>query len=149
VSINTSVLGGLLVLALAAAWALAPGRVVVSAESPASTQLEGPACNDQEVVDFVADAFDATQEFETRSGLSLTALSEVHDLGASTYKDGAWRQIRSCSARASLSSGRSISSWHQIRLPIVEDAIGYRVKVCFEEFDPVSGGDCSAFRQRL
>lgn len=110
--------------------------------------FEEPACNDTEVVEFVIDAFNAAQDFETRSGVSLTALTEIREIGATKLKDGEWRQIRACGSRAILSSGATIAGWHQIRLPRVEDSIGYRVKLCFERYDPVSGGDCAAFDRK-
>lgn len=136
--INIILFSGSVLLVGIAAWALAGDKDVTAG-------LEGPACDDQEVLDFVMDAFDAAQEFETRSGLSLVDISDVRELDAARFSSGSWRQIRACAAQASLSSGRSIASWHQVRLPKVDDAIGYRVKVCFEDFDPVSGGDCTAF----
>lgn len=122
-----------------------------SAASPADAidaSFEGPACDDTEVVEFVIDAFNAAQDFETRSGVSLTALTDIREIGATIFKDGEWRQMRACGSRAALSNGKVISGWHQIRLPRVEDAIGYRVKVCFEDYDPVSAGDCAAYDRK-
>ncbi|MCB1907852.1 MAG: hypothetical protein KDH15_10805 [Rhodocyclaceae bacterium] len=111
----------------------------------AAAALDGPACDDEEVLEFVIDAFDAVQQAEQRSPVSLEALDGVRELGAVKRADGEWRQLRNCSARARLSNGETISAWHQIRLPRVDDAIGYRVKVCFEKYDRISGGNCAAF----
>jgi len=111
----------------------------------AGKAFEGPECNDEEVLEFVIDAFNTAQQAENKSAVLLEALNGVREIGTAQPAGGDWRQLRNCSAQARLSNGETIAGWHQIRLPRVNDAIGYRVKLCFAKYDRISGGNCAAF----
>lgn len=107
--------------------------------------VEGPTCDDREVVEFVVDAFNVAQDLETMSGVSMDALTEVVELGVARESGDDWRQTRACSAKSTLSNGETIDVWFHVKLPRIEDAVGYRVKICTSKYDPINKGDCAAF----
>jgi len=111
----------------------------------AGNAFEGPECDDAEVVEFVVDAFNTAQLGENKSAVLLEALSAIHEIGTAQPASGDWRQLRNCSSQARLSNGETIDGWHQIRLPRVDDAIGYRVRLCFAKYDRISRGNCAAY----
>ena len=90
-----------------------------------------PVCDDQEVTETVQDIFDTHQACETMTNLELIAVSDMVETGNVTNSSGEWRAVRTCGASGSLSNAESIELWYQIRMPRVDDAIGYRVTPCF------------------
>jgi len=113
----------------------------------AAAEFEGPACDDAEVVESVKQAFNLTQEFETRSGLELASLVDIRELGTIRHDFGEWRQVRACAAQAVVSSGESFAGWHRVLIPMIDEGVRFRVKVCFAQYDPLSGGDCLEYNR--
>lgn len=111
----------------------------------ASAETDSPYCDDPEVTETIQDTFDTHQAYVSKTNLILESVTEVAEIGFAAHAGGDWRATRACSASGSLSNGETISIWYHVRMPVVEDNIGYRVKPCFSKYDGLNKTGCSAF----
>lgn len=109
------------------------------------TSLTAPACDETEVTETVQDTFDTHQAYETATNLLLISITDIREIGGVVHKSGEWKETRACAARGSLSNSEKIDLWYQIKMPMTDDGVGYRVKPCFSNYDGLHKGDCAAF----
>lgn len=100
-----------------------------------------PACDDEEVVDTVLDAF----FYATGEKAEIVTLEKIEEIGVSVRPaESEWSEVRGCAAQAQLTTGQRFAAWYRIVLPRIPDLTGYRVEMCTAEHDPVHT-NCKAF----